>query len=276
MLSAQPQAEPLAATWFEQQYPQVRWTIDPSLEARVDGFTIAVTRSDNPLGTQTSNADKGARSVDFGPNEPGDFIVTVSANSAGAGAAPPVAEATARITVKPLPRTQISINDFQPDGTERFTMVLQGLNPSNQVIRGGGFINSDFVQLEQMTDENGKPMKFTTTRKPDLFEYSYVLNTPVEPGQPLMISNSGTRNGLIKPASGGTRMYSMNHHPGGDADVRRIELYRLPPGATLVSTSPQNLPQRVVDGRVQLYVEVMIPQGGSNPVSIRYRLPDQN
>jgi hypothetical protein len=99
------------------------------------------------------------------------------------------------------------------------------------------------------------------------------LNDPVDPGQPVLYSYAGTMTDLVRNLGGAMRMYSMSRSPGNNAPTRRIELYLLPAGAKLVAVTPANLPTKIVDGRVQIYMEVIIPPGGSNAVSIRYRMP---
>jgi hypothetical protein len=68
----------------------------------------------------------------------------------------------------------------------------------------------------------------------------------------------------------------MNHSPATSAPVRRIELYRLPRGARLLAVSPTDLPNKTIDGQIQIFVDVMIPTGGSNAVAVRWRMPEQH
>jgi hypothetical protein len=67
----------------------------------------------------------------------------------------------------------------------------------------------------------------------------------------------------------------MTQEPGRKFPTRRIELFRLPTDATLIYASP-NLASRVVNGRTQMFLDVVIPPGGSNMVTFRYRLAGAN
>src|ERR1019366_92276 len=124
-----------------------------------------------------------------------------------------------------------------------------------------------------VTDDQGDPLSFTVRQSGSIFRYHYNLNATVQPGQAAMISSSGTMTGLVKQWSPGVFIYSMNHSPAAPSPVRRIELYRLPKGARLFAVSPSDLPNKIIDGRIQIFVNVMIPTGGSNLVAIRYRMP---
>jgi hypothetical protein len=64
----------------------------------------------------------------------------------------------------------------------------------------------------------------------------------------------------------------MVHSPGTVKPTRRIETYRLPEGAELVSKTPKDMAQRTKDGRIELYVEKMIPAGGNIKTEFQYRL----
>jgi hypothetical protein len=260
-------------SWTEQQFPLIRWSIDPDLAKQVSGYTVSIASIDDPASAKSIAVAKDATELAQGPNEPGDYIVKVSANSAGANA---IAESTAHITIKALPITQIMINDLQPDGAIEFTSVMQYLNTDFNEIREGNFMNSNFVNVEKMTDDQGDPLSFTVAQTGNIFRYHYALNTPVQPGQAAMMSSAGTMTGLVKQWSPGVFIYSMNHSPATSAPVRRIELYRLPRGARLLAVSPTDLPNKTIDGQIQIFVDVMIPTGGSNAVAVRWRMPEQH
>lgn len=265
-------SQPSAVKWYEQQYSQLQWNIDPGLAAKAIGYTISVTPADNPAGGQTTQADKDTRGQVLLDQikDPGEYDVKVAAVGPDAK---PIAEASAHVTVEPLPATTILISHIQDDGTIRFLFVTQFLNESNQEFRDSQIGDSDFVHVEKMSDDQGRPVRFTTSHQGDRVQCRLTLNDPVDPGQPVLFSCAGGITSVLVNDLGGTmRMYSMTHSPGNNEPTRRIELYFLPAGAKLVSTSPANLPQKVVDGRVQIYVDVIIPPGGSNAVSIRYRL----
>jgi len=264
--------QPSAVTLYEQQYSQVQWTIEPDLAAKAAGYTVSVAPSDDPEGAQITRADKDSRGQLLLDQlkDPGEYDVKVSAVGPDSK---PIAEAAAQVSVEPLPSTLIMINDIRDDDTIRFLFVGQFLNESNREFRDNQFQKSNFVHLEKMSDDQGRPLRFTVSRQGRMFQYRYTLNDPVDPGQPVLYSYAGTMTDLVRNLGGAMRMYSMSRSPGNNAPTRRIELYLLPAGAKLVAVTPANLPTKIVDGRVQIYMEVIIPPGGSNAVSIRYRMP---
>jgi RNA polymerase sigma factor (sigma-70 family) len=263
-------APPVEAVWVEQQYPQIKWTIDPALAANVESYSISVALRTDPTGAQTIRADKSAmvqplvEQMGF----PGDYDIKVLALAADGRI---VASAAAHILVNPLPMTQIMINDITADGLLKFTCVTQGSNASGDPLSVYRFMNSDFVNVQTITDEDGRSIPFTTRHQGQTFQYRCTFNPPIAPGAAEFVSSSGTMTKLVRNLSPGVFAYAMNQSPGGNAPTRRMELYRLPMGATLIYSSP-NLASRVVDGRMQLYMETIIPMGGSNLVTFRYRL----
>jgi len=61
---------------------------------------------------------------------------------------------------------------------------------------------------------------------------------------------------------------------GGDAvsRTRRIERHRLPAGAQLLSKEPSEMATRDRDGRIELSIDRLIPDGDSLEVRYTYRL----
>lgn len=204
---------------------------------------------------------------------PGDYLIKFSALDSNNK---PIASAVVPLHVQPLPVTQIQICDVQPDGQIRFLSVMQGLNVTNSPQQSGAFMNSDFVNVEKLMDDAGNPIHFSIRHDHGHYIYHYQLPKPVRPGDAIMEASSGTMDGLITSVGDGLFQYSMNQSPSINQPVRRIELYRLPAEAKLISTVPANLPHRMdrmVGGRMQIYMETIIPPGGSNLVSFRYRMP---
>jgi len=260
------QAAAKQVSWVEQQYSQVQWTIDSMLRANVTGYAITLAPSDNPAAVMTIQADKSAATQALTDQlaQPGEYDLKIAAIGSNA-------QASAHITVAPLPFTQIMISDIQPDGTLRFVEVGQQLNLDMMPVTQWRFVDSDFVHVEKMTDDQGQALQFTSRHQGNLFQFHCMYITPVQPGNPMMSSTSGTITGLVRKLSGGIFLYAMNHSPGANVPTRRIELLRLPAGATLVSPAA-NMTSKTVDGRTQIFEEVVIPPGGSNRVAFRYRL----
>lgn len=269
-LSADP-TPPTKVAWAEQQYPQVAWTIDPTLAAKVNGYAISITPTNDPAGTTSVQADKSAV-VQALPEQlklPGEYDVKVTGLDADSQN---VASAGVHVIVNPLTYTQIVIDDIRPNGAIQFVDVMQQLNETGSALKEYRFINSDFVLVQRMRDDQGNQLRFTSTHQGDHFQYRCVFNKPVEAGDVVMGSNSGSMTGLIRKLDNGQFLYTFSQSPGSPGPTRRIELYRLPEGATLTYSSA-NLVSRVVDGRTQIFLKTVIPPGGSDSVSFRYRLP---
>jgi RNA polymerase sigma factor (sigma-70 family) len=253
------------------EYNEVSWKINENLGGGVDSYSITVTPTTDPGAAQTLHADKSADTQSLGDllAQPGEYDIKVWALGAHSKS---IASTVARVNVKPLPYTQINIDDIQPDGLSRFAYVDQSMNNSGRVIRQDGFRNSDMIHVTSMGDADGNPIKFTSSHQGDVYFYRCTFPTPIQPGDPLFMSNAGTATSLVRPLGKGVYTYSFRHSPGSNQPTRRIELFRLPDGAKLLYSS-DNIKHKVIDGRVQLYMETIIPLGGSNLVEFRYRLP---
>jgi hypothetical protein len=265
--------------WIDQQYFQVHWTIAALPAAKAAGYTISVAPANDPSAAQAISADKTADTqwLQDLPPKPGVYVIKMTADGADGTV---VAQASAKVTVRPLPVLQIMILDYQADGTIRQTYVGQGMNTTNRVITSGGLRNDDDIHVESMLDEFGQPVKFTSVHRANMFEYRYQLNEPVPPGQPIMGAFVATENalasGVLRDIGGGVFQYSFDQHPGGPAPVGRVELHVLPAGATLIATNPEKLPDKLVNGRIQVFVDKGdIRAGGHQLVEIRYRLAGQ-
>jgi HEAT repeat protein len=182
--------------------------------------------------------------------------------------------ATVKLNVKPMPYTQITNNDIGADGTIRFKNILQEMNQHGAQITTKGFINSDFVHVKNMFDDEGRPIEFTAKHQGNIYRYNLTFNKPVLPGEAMLYGCEGTITDLIHPLNGTKDVfrYFMAHSPGTNKPTRRIETYRLPEGAELVSTTPKDMAHRTKDGRIELYIEEMIPIGGNITTAFQYRL----
>jgi RNA polymerase sigma factor (sigma-70 family) len=169
---------------------------------------------------------------------------------------------------------QSAINDVQTDGTIRFQTTSEIINKTGRALNRASFIDSDFVQLDRLTDESGQPIRFTTQHDGNIFRYAVTLNKPVPPGGKITYTLEGTKTRLIQPTGEpGVYQYRMNHSPEYNGDTHRIEVHRLPAGAVLLEKHPADLAQTVNDGQIELRIDKMIPPGDSLEVSFRYRLP---
>jgi hypothetical protein len=263
-------APPVEAKWVEQQYPQVQWTIDPKLAANVDSYSISVTLTTDPMGAQTIRADKSATAQSLVDQIalPGDYDVKVIALAADGRI---VASAAAHVSVNPMPTTQIMMIDIAPDGTLNFTAVAQALNSSVDPLTEYQFVDADIVHEKAIKWEDGRSIPFTAQHQGNAIRYRETFNPPIAPGAAAFDSSSGTITRVVRNLGGGVFVCSMNDGPIDDVPTQRMELFRLPAGAKLLYSTP-NLQSKTVDGRVQIYMETIIPIGGSISYSFRYRL----
>jgi hypothetical protein len=107
-----------------------------------------------------------------------------------------------------------------------------------------------------------------------MYIYQVKLNKPVEPNKIEIGSNEGTMTGLTRKLGNDQWLFQWNHSPGANAETRRVEIYRLPKGAVLVSIVPKDLPHQTKNGQIEITTEKMVPAGGTISVSIRYKLAD--
>ena len=183
------------------------------------------------------------------------------------------AQAALRMLDKGPQHTQAMSNDIQPDGAIRFAGGITVTNSTASDMTTYGFINSDFVKLEKITDAAGKAVEFTANHKGNIFQYRATLNRPLPAGESVELKTEGTITTLIKPGpEPGEFTYRMKHWPATGADTRRVETHLLPRGAELLSKSPAEMSETRKDGRIELKIDRVIPAGGSLEVTYRYRL----
>ena len=86
-------------------------------------------------------------------------------------------------------------------------------------------------------------------------ELDITLNKAVPKGELHYLGTQGWSEGLVNKVRGSDQeyQYSMNHTPGPNYPIRRVEIFNLPYGAELLETTPADIPHRVLaDGRVGL------------------------
>jgi len=178
-------------------------------------------------------------------------------------------------TAEPEPEmTQEMHNEIMPDGTILFSQPQQIVNDGKKPITERRFINSDFVQLTDMTDENGNPVEFTAKHENSIYRYHVIFDPPVMPGETFVYTSEGTITGLVNPVANqkDTYRYYMTHSPATGVLTLRIEEYILPEGAKLISMLDDDMVQSERDGRIVLRIEDVIPAGGNLTTSFKYKL----
>ncbi len=278
-----------AATIYADDVLEFTWTASPDILAKTQSWQIGVATSVSDdhsnwpwwttikdVSVQSARYGTLRASEDVKPLKPGDYIFSVTATNTGdAGADSKVlAFAEVKFTIKPTIYTQINIDSIQPEGTLQGRNIIHQLNSSNQPLTILSFINSDFVQLTSIMDEQGKPIEFTTKQEKGIYRYKAKLNVPVAPGETLIHASESTKSGLVNPVRGkpGVYEYRMQHSPNSSVPTRRIEVFRLPAGAEVIETAPATMTRRVKDGHTELAVEKTIAAGGSLLTRFSYRL----
>ncbi len=283
-------------TMYEHSKLAFSWEISSQLETEVTYYGISVA----PAGSNINDVDQhfysaigipaDVNKAEYGQDFPGTigraarhltpgqydvyFLAYAGEFIRGKGRQP-IAGGKLSLTVSPLPLTQIQIADIQPDGVIKFQSVIQSSNLSGKEIASTGFINSDFVKVESMADDAGKPLKFTAKHEGRIFRYNVIFNEPIKADEPILYSSKGTMTSLVKQTSPGEFTYRMRHWPATGRDTHRLEIFRLPKGAKLLKVYPDNLPQRSKDGRTELVVDRIIEPNGSLEVVISYKLEDK-
>lgn len=273
----------------------IKWDLDPALAAKTQSFALHVedfgsylpaasARSHEVGGPESkSGTSPGLKaSSDSRDLTAGNYTIRIGAYDAkkktfGVDGDHLIAVATAKLTVKPLPRTQINVSSIKPDGTIESRFVGQQTNDDLRDVTSNSFVNDDTINVTAMSDDDGRPLKFTTRhdRQRSSYRYEVTLNRPVPPGKPLLYANEITAGGGIRPVAGKPDefQFHMKHWPSTGEPTRRIEIYRLPKGAELLETTPKDMARRTVNEHIELFVEKMIPAGGNILTAFRYRLP---
>ena len=183
---------------------------------------------------------------------------------------------TPAIADSQIPVVQYQRLELSPDGVAHFRNEAREFNDSGTNLLTLGFITSDFISITNITDGHHRPIAFTKTHEMifgGIFRYALTLNEPVPPGQPVSTVDEGTITGQIKRTGPpGVFEYSMRHRPLAKQRTRRMEWHRLPPGACLLEKQPNDLRERVRDGRIELLIDRLIPPGDSLEIVYRFRL----
>jgi len=288
---------PPQKTVYEYGKLELTWTMPPKIAAKAKFLTFLVAPIDMPMDNSEKPEDylwlavnmpaKAEGSVMYG-DEVGHTVTPARELKAGtytlviAAYETPqtekdlqamVGSAVGQITVLPLVYTQAQFYEIDSDGLLHFNSIQNQINDTHETISEDRFRNSDFVQVEKMYDGDGKELLFNVSHEGSHYSYLVAMNEPVQPGQAILMSTQGTMKGRVKQRDDKFTYY-MRHFPGG-RQTRRIEVYTLPAGAELLQTTPADMPRREVDGRIQLFVEKMIPPKGSITTAFKYRLDAQ-
>ncbi|MBI5687701.1 MAG: protein kinase [Verrucomicrobia bacterium] len=167
--------------------------------------------------------------------------------------------------------TQDVVKDLQPDGSIRFKLAVTQRNTTGEPLSALRLYNSDYIHVDKLTDAQGREFRFSVTRTGKMtLRYDAPLAEPVKPGAEFSYVMEGTETGLVKRLpQPGEFEYVTRHWPGA-IRTRRIEHHLLPAGARLLSKTPADMIERTRDGRIELFIDRMIPAGDSLEISYRW------
>ena len=155
------------------------------------------------------------------------------------------------------------------DGSIRNQSTIEETNLTQRTIQERSIMDLDASYTA--TDESGRPMRM---KKRADRGYRLILNQPVPPAQGTSYTLSGRLDSRFEPNQAGDYELATTHSRGNNLDMHLVEVWRLPPGATLVSWSPEDF--RIStngDGQVELRLDKVVPPGGQTPLRLAYRLP---
>lgn len=265
---AQPAAEIKA---YEEEELAINCILTPEISQKADRAVETIISEDgSELGKQimTFTNAKGlelhSRFLRLAPPA-GDYMIRVDAMDASKNL---IARRTVPLHVEPLVKTLIEIGDILPDGSIHFFGVEQQSNSGNSAI-SEDHLNTDSL-FDAMFDASGRPIEFSTKHAHSGNMVQFKLNNPVQPQQAMIIGATGSIKNVVKHLSSGVLRYS--EHDGDPGPIRRLNLYRLPAGAKVLSLDSPGLRQRTVDGRIQVYMETTLGPDGQCDVDLRYQL----
>lgn len=176
--------------------------------------------------------------------------------------------------------------DIQPDGFVHVSGKFELINTSRITIPVDPTSMESGLDIEQLTDEAGRPIKFT--KKPgdngNAFKYIYTLNHPVPPGRALVMVLQGTIDGtnahtennipLIQSlGQPGTFQFHDHDEMGDTSGIQRHDVFRLPPDAVLLQKQPADLTVTTnAGGQVEVHFDKMLPPPNILDVTLQYRL----
>jgi hypothetical protein len=176
------------------------------------------------------------------------------------------------LEVVATPYTQIALHELGVDGTERMrSITVEGIR--GQAVVSRRWMNSDFLHMDQFYDGQGRELRVNVTHDARGHHYYYdaTLVEPVEPGDVLVMDDRGKAEPFsVTQAAPGEFQYAFTHNPNSGVPTRRVDVFRLPEGAAVV-TAP-GLTQREREGRIELARVATIAPGDSLTTRFRYKV----
>ena len=164
--------------------------------------------------------------------------------------------------------------NIQTDGAIHVQATVEETNSSGRAILTDNLGNEE-GSIIRLTDEFGQAMKFTRQGRRG---YLITLNKAVPPRSNVsytveegLAADVVRAAGVIKTTVSGIHEFRMTSYPGNDRDMRYIEVWRLPPEATLLDKD-MDVNAVTNDGQIELQFDKIIPPNGNVQYGFRYRL----
>jgi len=173
--------------------------------------------------------------------------------------------------------TPLAVNmtfEMQPDFTILFHGIVEETNATSQIAESEHADGAD--KISRVVDESGQPMKFT--KLPGGHSFLLTFPKPVPPGGKIYYAMDGTthtiKSNLIKPNLTGEYQVGYTNPEDNVADLRYIQTWRLPAGATLLEKA-SGIEATTNAGQIELRSDQIVAPKGTTSISFRYRLPDK-
>ena len=165
----------------------------------------------------------------------------------------------------------VSVNstlEMQPAGSILFQATVELTNATSQTSGITRLTGAD--KVSRLVDESGQPMKFT--EQPGGHSFLITLPRPVPPGGKISWSVEGAITNTVKPNDAGEYQVGSTNSEDNVANMRWVETWRLPAGATLLEKTSE-MEAATNAGQIELRADQIVPPKGSMSISFRYRLP---
>ena len=164
--------------------------------------------------------------------------------------------------------------DMEANGAVHGVATVAETNGTDQTILTDRIDNGE-GSIIRITDEFGQTMKYARQGR----GYLVTLNKPVPPGGKIsytleeeLAAGILESEGAIKAIAPDIREFRMASIIGNDFNMRCVEVWRLPAGATLLDKDA-NMIETTNAGQIELRFDRVIPSKGEVTFNFRYRLP---
>lgn len=180
------------------------------------------------------------------------------------------AAAAVDLDVTATPYTQVALHELAADGTERVRSIAMEV-VEGQAVVSRKWMNSDFLHMDRFYDGDGHELRVNVSHADNRYHYDATLAAPAQPGDVLVLDSWGKAEPYaIAQAAPGELVYATTHHPNAGQPTRRLDVFRLPEGATVLDAG--GLQQRERAGRTELVHFTTIPKDGALSTRFRYHL----